>query len=90
MLKWFKFGRAPLAMCRPRILQVAACALLAWTWFRPDSQAPAIAPPHLIPAGSTVAAAGAKPQQDVVPQQAAFVSPAAIGERVEFVAAAIR
>ncbi len=30
MLKWFKFGRTTLASCRPRILQVAACALLAW------------------------------------------------------------
>jgi murein DD-endopeptidase MepM/ murein hydrolase activator NlpD len=79
MLKWFKFGRAPLAMCRPRILQVAACALLAWTWFRTDTQPPAIVPPRLIPTGSTVAAAGTQPQQDVAPQQAAFVSPAAIG-----------
>src|SRR4051812_15159231 len=79
MLKWFKFGRAELAPCRPRILQVAACALLAWTWFRPDSQPPAITPPHLIPTGSTAADAGTQPEQDVAPQQAAFVSPMAIG-----------
>jgi murein DD-endopeptidase MepM/ murein hydrolase activator NlpD len=76
MLKWFKFGRTELAPCRPRILQVAACALLAWSWFRTDTQPPAVAPPHLIPTGSSVAAASA---QDVVPQQAAFVSPMAIG-----------
>lgn len=79
MLKWFKFGRTTLATCRPRILQVAACALLAWTWFRTDSQPPAVAPPRLIPAASTTAAADTPPQQDVAPQQAAFVNPAAIG-----------
>jgi murein DD-endopeptidase MepM/ murein hydrolase activator NlpD len=77
MLKWFKFGRTELAPCRPRILQVAACALLAWSWFRTDSTPPAVAPPHLIPTGSTVASA--QPEQDIAPQQAAFVSPMAIG-----------
>ncbi|MEJ0036933.1 MAG: peptidoglycan DD-metalloendopeptidase family protein [Gammaproteobacteria bacterium] len=79
MLKWFKFGRTELATCRPRILQVAACALLAWSWFRTDSQPPAVAPPRLIPTDSTAAASGAPPRQDVAPQQAAFVSPVAIG-----------
>ena len=79
MLKWFKFGRAELAPCRPRILQVAACALLAWTWFRPDSPPPALAPPRLIPTGSPAAAPGTQPDHDVAPQQAAFVSPVAIG-----------
>ena len=77
MLKWFKFGRTELAPCRPRILQVAACALLAWSWFRPDSAPPALAPPPRISTGST--AASAQPGQDVAPQQAAFVSPMAIG-----------
>ena len=77
MLKWFKFARTELAPCRPRILQVAACALLAWSWFRPDSSPPALAPPQQIPTGSTVASA--QPRQDVAPQQAAFVSPMAIG-----------
>jgi murein DD-endopeptidase MepM/ murein hydrolase activator NlpD len=79
MLKWFKFGLTGLAPCRPRFLQVAACALLAWTWFRTDSQPPAIAPPHLIPTGSSAAAPAPQPLQDVAPQQAAFVSPLAIG-----------
>jgi murein DD-endopeptidase MepM/ murein hydrolase activator NlpD len=79
MLKWFKFGRTELAPCRPRILQVAACALLAWSWFRTDTAPPAITPPRLIPTGSAVAATSPGPGQDVAPQQAAFVSPMAIG-----------
>ena len=80
MLKWFKFGRAELAPCRPRILQVAACALLAWSWFRTDSQPPPAAPSPLISATAAGATAGTQPPaQDVAPQQAAFVSPIAIG-----------
>jgi murein DD-endopeptidase MepM/ murein hydrolase activator NlpD len=79
MLKWFKFGRTTLASCRPRILQVAACGLLAWAWFLTDSQPPAVAPPRLIPTHPAVAPASTPPEQDVVPQQAAFVNPAAIG-----------
>jgi murein DD-endopeptidase MepM/ murein hydrolase activator NlpD len=79
MLKWFKFGRTGIAPCRPRILQVAACALLAWTWFRTDSQPPAVAPPRLIPTDPSLAAANPQSPQDIAPQQAAFVSPVAIG-----------
>src|ERR1044071_2699079 len=79
MLKWFKFGRAELAPCRPRILQVAACALLAWSWFRTDSQPPAPTPSPLIAANATRAASGTQPAADVAPQQPAFVSPVAIG-----------
>jgi murein DD-endopeptidase MepM/ murein hydrolase activator NlpD len=60
---------------------VGACALLAWAWFQTDSQPPAVAPPRLIPTGSVAAPAASTPpeQQDAVPQQAAFVNPAAIG-----------
>src|SRR3954469_15213550 len=79
MLKWFKFGRTELAPCRPRILQVAACALLAWSWFRTDTAPPALTPPHLIPTGTAAAATSPTQEQDVAPQQAAFVSPMAIG-----------
>ncbi len=80
MLKWFKFGRATLASCRPRILQVAACALLAWTWFRTEpTPPPAIMPSPLIPTGSATAGTTPPAAHDVVPQQAAFVNPAAIG-----------
>src|SRR5512139_3019035 len=80
MLKWFKFGRTTLASCRPRILQVAACAFLAWTWFRTEPTPPAaVTPSPLIPVGSASAGATTPPAHDVVPQQAAFVSPAAIG-----------
>jgi murein DD-endopeptidase MepM/ murein hydrolase activator NlpD len=80
MLKWFKFGLTGLTPCRPRFLQVAACALLAWTWFRTESQAPAIAPPHLTPIGAATAAPSPQAEQaEVAPQQAAFVSPLAIG-----------
>jgi murein DD-endopeptidase MepM/ murein hydrolase activator NlpD len=80
MLKWFKFGRSELAPCRPRVVQVAACAVLAWAWFRSDSPPP-VAPPPLIAAdtGKPVSAAGTRSQPDVAPQQAAFVSPLAIG-----------
>jgi murein DD-endopeptidase MepM/ murein hydrolase activator NlpD len=79
MLKWFKFGRTTLASCRPRILQVAACALLAWTWFRTEpTPPPAVTPSPLIPTGLATAGT-APPAHDVVPQQAAFVNPAAIG-----------
>jgi len=79
MLKWFKFGRTELATCRPRILQVAACALLAWSWFRTDSQPPDPTPSPLIAADATHATLGKRPVADVAPQQAAFVSPVAIG-----------
>src|SRR5689334_21791832 len=79
MLKWFTFGRTELAPCRPRILQVAACALLAWAWFRSDSPPPA-APVPLIPTGTAATgAADSPPVQRPAPQQAAFVNPAAIG-----------
>src|SRR5689334_11888660 len=77
MLKWFKFRLAGLAPSRPRILQVAACALLAWSWLQTDSTPPPTAPSPLIPAGSAAATAVAAPE--VAPQQAAFVNPAAIG-----------
>ncbi len=79
MLKWFKFGRATLTSCRPRILQIAACALLAWTWFRTEPTTPVMTPPRLIPTDATAADKTPSPDEDVVPQQAAFVSPAAIG-----------
>ena len=80
MLKWFKFRRTELAPCRPRILQVAACALLAWTWFRADTTPPTAAPSPFIPAGAAaVTPASARPPKDIAPQQAAFVSPVAIG-----------
>src|SRR5689334_11317740 len=78
MLKWFTFGRTELAPCRPRILQVAACALLAWAWFRSDSPPPA-APVPLIPTGAIPTGAAASPVRAPAPQQAAFVNPAAIG-----------
>ena len=83
MLKWFKFGRLELAPCRPRFLQVAACAVLAWTWFRsdPTQQVP---PPTLIAADtglpvSAASGANTRSQPTAAPQQAAFVSPIAIG-----------
>jgi murein DD-endopeptidase MepM/ murein hydrolase activator NlpD len=78
MLKRFTFRLAGLAPSRPRILQVGACALLAWSCFHTEStQPPAVRSP-LIPAGATTAAAAA-PAPEVAPQQAAFVNPAAIG-----------
>ena len=82
MPKWFKFGRSELASCRPRILQVAACAVCAWAWFRSEPPSP-VAPPPLIAADTglpvTAEANGARSQPNVAPQQAAFVSPLAIG-----------
>src|SRR5262249_41153714 len=78
MLKRFKFRLAGLAPSRPRILQVAACALLAWTWLRPDSAPPPAAPSPLVPVDATASAANAT-EPEVAPQQAAFVNPAAIG-----------
>src|SRR4051794_32967907 len=83
MPKWFKFGRSELAPSRPRVLQVAACAVLAWTWFRTDPPQP-LTPSPLIAADTGLpigAATGAdtRSQPDVAPQQAAFVSPIAIG-----------
>ena len=83
MRKWFKFGLSGLAPCRPRILQVAACAVLAWAWFRSD-------PVHItgpVPSVSSgtnpaitappPASAGTAP--DVTAPQAAFASPMALG-----------
>ena len=78
MLKWFKFGRTELAPCRPRFLQVAACALLAWTWFRTDSPPPVPSPSPLIARDPGAATPGPQPTAEG-PQQAAFVSPIAIG-----------
>jgi murein DD-endopeptidase MepM/ murein hydrolase activator NlpD len=82
MPKWFKFGRSELAPCRPRFLQVAACAVLAWAWFRTDPPQP-VSPPQLIAADTglpvPVTGASTRSQPDVPPQQAAFVSPIAIG-----------
>ena len=78
MLKWFKFGRTELAPCRPRFLQVAACALLAWTWFRTDSPPPVATPSPLIARDPGAATPGPQPTAEG-PQQAAFVSPIAIG-----------
>ena len=78
MLKWFKFGRTELAPCRPRFLQVAACALLAWTWFRTDSPPPVPTPSPLIARDPGAATPGPQPTAEG-PQQAAFVSPIAIG-----------
>ena len=80
MLKWFKSGRSELAPSRPRLLQVAACAVLAWAWFRTDSPPVAPAPLAASDKGDALAsAAGTRSQPEAAPQQAAFVSPIAIG-----------
>ena len=80
MLKWFKSGRSELAPSRPRLLQVAACAVLAWAWFRTDSPPVTLAPLVASDKGDALAsAASTRSQPQAAPQQAAFVSPIAIG-----------
>ena len=73
----FKFGVSGLTSCRPRFLQVAACALLAWFWLRPepaetDLSSANSTPVAPLPAVSASAVATAAPQ-------AAFASPLAVG-----------
>jgi murein DD-endopeptidase MepM/ murein hydrolase activator NlpD len=82
MLKWFKFGRSKLASSRPRILQVAACAVLAWAWFQWDSARDAPAPPAPSGTDSAVTAAPepvAPPVPELGSHQASFPNPVALG-----------
>src|SRR5215217_6321169 len=77
MPKWFKFRVSGLASCRPRFLQVAACALLAWFWLRPDPPEIASSTPDFartMPSAATTVDAAAK-----ATPQAAFASPLAVG-----------
>src|SRR5262245_43657648 len=76
MLKRFRLRLLELAPSRPRVLQVAACGVLAWVWFQ--SQAPDAAPPiadSAAPANTDLVI----PVPSVAPAQAGFPSPAALG-----------
>jgi murein DD-endopeptidase MepM/ murein hydrolase activator NlpD len=84
MRKWFKFGLSGLTSCRPRFLQVAAVALVAWAWFRPD--ATGVTTPHLAPpphraaiATTANAPVDAPTASAANTHQAAFTSPLALG-----------
>ncbi len=83
MRKWFKFGLAELAPCRPRVLQVAACAVLAWTWLRSDPVEIAATAPRASsgtnPAKTEPSPASTSTAPDVTAPQAAFASPMALG-----------
>jgi hypothetical protein len=83
MRKWFKFGLAELAPCRPRFLQVAACAVLAWTWLRSDPVEIAATAPRASsgtnPANTEPSPASTSTAPDVTAPQAAFASPMALG-----------
>jgi murein DD-endopeptidase MepM/ murein hydrolase activator NlpD len=85
MAKWFKFRQSGLGTCRPRILQVAACAMLAWVWFRSDpveTPAPASSPAagshsvNTTPASPTVIQV---PETPATQAASAFASPMALG-----------
>jgi murein DD-endopeptidase MepM/ murein hydrolase activator NlpD len=77
MPKWFKFRVSGLTSCRPRFLQVAACALLAWFWLRPDPAE--IASPTANSAPTAPSAAAAVDAAAKAAPQAAFASPLAVG-----------
>jgi len=83
MRKWFKFGLSGLAPCRPRFLQVAACAVLAWAWLRPDPvdlAADAVqAAPGTNSVRTEVLPAGMRSAVEIAAPQAAFASPVALG-----------
>jgi len=86
MRKWFKFEvsgvasglKSSLTSCRPRFLQVAACALLAWAWFRPDP-AETTNTARTAASAQTLPATAAQHVVATAAPQAAFVSPLAVG-----------
>jgi murein DD-endopeptidase MepM/ murein hydrolase activator NlpD len=81
MRKWFKFSLSGLSPSRPRLLQLGACAVLAWAWFQWKSTDTEVLPADADMSASVAAdAAPAEPvEEEDLATQAGFPNPMAIG-----------